>query len=323
MTENFKKAIEWAKKARRITFITHDGRAHPDETYTIGLALALLRKAGAGFDFTVLRLSQAKLPDVLNYGEFMIDTGKTYDGVCHLDHHQMPPSKHNCSLSLLVDSWAPELLEYSYFRSFVERVAIQDTEGLLAYRAKHKIKNNIKHLLLGEHMLVDHFMFSPKTKVQEIASWLLQNVINLSKDISNLDEWVEEHKIIETIEGIKIMFLTGSPDSENPALVKHLFKSLGKHAATDNVMMSVAQPDPKKSFYSFYRYHPEPKYIDFNLCKGMQAVVNSSIPIAGYSMHANTQDKDQIRAIIKKSIVAYGVEPPQSEYKGNDFNTQD
>lgn len=293
-------AAGWAKGGERLTFYTHDGKAHVDELVAISVAIALLRSKGAPMDVHIFRLPEESIPKVLNKGEFVIDAGRQFDGIKRIDHHQLSSSE-DCSASLLIKAWAPELLEVPYFRSFIQRITIQDNFGLSGVSARLKTGTAFQPFLTFEFMAVRNFVKNPVKEAVRLAEWVYTEVVLGRNDHLNADAWMEVNShITVTSDGIKYLSARPFTEGVDHGMRGSLVGAMGRKASACSAAVGIYY-DEDHRYKWYYRYGPGIALgINFSRCRGLPGVISESIHKNGYLMKVSSDaDPEQI---IKSSL---------------------
>ena len=321
MTDLFKKVLESAKNVPRLTFYTHDGKAHIDELLAISTAVALLRHKGCSFDFMVVRLSPEKIPEVLNPGEFVIDAGGRYDGLYWFDHHQRKREEDpECALSLLVKAWAPELLDSEDFGALVTRITIQDVKGSAAMKRELCLGKGTSQLMTLEHIATDRFEKQPQVEVKRLAEWVFSEIIPGVHTRTNAMDWVRNHHSILDIDNLKVIIMEHAPIHMSSKMRKNLTKALGVLATEHNCMVGVytifRNTGKGEIITCFYRYvSGYHEGLDFARCLGNPRTLEGGSPSSGHYMRATLPERspefeNAVREILKQ---ARGEKPQRDE----------
>ena len=293
-TNRFRQALDLTKGVPRLTFYTHDGKAHVDELMAISFAVALLRSRGASFEFIVMRVPPERIPRVLNPGEFAIDAGGAYDGIQRIDHHQLTHDEDadpDCSFSLIVKAWAPGLLCSALFGALVKRISYQDVRGVASLRANGAVKNTSQFLVM-EFISTAIFAKHPEEEVKRIAEWIYNEVLTDLEWADTAMEWITANTVVERKDGVLCMVTQSSAVALTPDVRKRLTTVLGVMAAETGahagVYTLVAEEARNNCVVTFYRYLKGTRAgMDFNKCRNDPRVAAHTVHTSGHYMQAN------------------------------------
>jgi hypothetical protein len=317
-TDRFKAALRLTAGVPRLTFYTHDGKAHMDELLAISFAVALLRSRGASFEFIVLRVPPDRIPAVLNPGEFAIDAGGVFDGIQRHDHHQIilePGAFPDCAFSLIVKAWAPGLLCNVMFGALVKRISLQDVKGVSSIWNGSTIKN-MSQFLAMEFVATAVFVKHPEAEVKRVAEWIYNEILTDTDGANKALNWISSNTVVEEKDGILCMVTQSSAVALEPDVRKRLTAVLGAMAAEKGahagVYTLVTEELKNNCVVTFYRYIKGTKAgLDFNKCKGDICVVASTVHSSGHYMQANIPaDRyiDEVWRLIKMAVPDGGLD---------------
>lgn len=167
---------------------THGFSAHVDDLLACALLLAV---ADDPQEVEVIRCREEELPKSLGEGEFIVDIGGVYDGSNHFDHHQDDEAvEGECAATLVAKHFTPVLLEDKVWGGFLQRVSVQDNNGMKAVDVDGAFRAG--DFLVLERGLVSMFENRPQETAQIVAE-MIRERLDYLKQVADAKVWLESH----------------------------------------------------------------------------------------------------------------------------------
>jgi len=180
---------------RELKVVTHGETAHIDEL----LAIAVMAEAEQAEVVTVSRINHITEDMCADPSLKFVDVGGKYDGIRFFDHHQTEEAvEGHCAASLVVKDLLPELLEDDFFKTYLKRVTIQDTQGLKAASEHFIAGQPAGPFLATEWGLVKIFEQTPAVAVAVMRA-IIADKLNHIRETKQAEAWLAEHASIEVL----------------------------------------------------------------------------------------------------------------------------
>ena len=192
---------------------THSNKAHTDEVLACALCHLLYQKRGSKGEFEIFRVIKEDLPSTLEKGDFIVDIGEVYNGVDRFDHHQDALDvKGECAATLVAKTFFPTLVEDPIWGPLLNRVAIQDNQGL---KVLEKTLKGLAPFLILEWGLVSLFETDP-LKVTLLISTMIKDRMSFLAKVGEAKEWLKNHS--ETVQlgvrGYEVLCISDNPKQD-------------------------------------------------------------------------------------------------------------
>lgn len=250
-----------------LMLVVHDGQAHVDERVACAVLTAYVKKIRKDLPVAVVR-TREKVVETPGTLVVHLDTGLRYDGNFWFDHHQKddPRVAKECAATLVVDRFMPVLRQHPEFSKYLERIRIQDTEGL-ANASKTYGNEEPYPFMMEEFFACREFENDPDGSNARLTATVAAYEKQACEYKARL-QWLRDNSSVRKINGIKV--LVYGPETEttvkgtDQGLMRLVNSTLIEESAIDAVVSFDTENSEEGCVYRFFRTYYGAAAIDFN-----------------------------------------------------------
>lgn len=252
-----------------LMIVVHDGQAHVDERVACAVLTAYVNKIRKDLPVAIVRTrTREEMKKAAGTLVVHVDTGMKYDGNFRFDHHQKddPRVAKECAATLVVDRFMPVLRQHPEFAKYLERIRIQDTQGL-ASAARIYGNEEPYPFMMEEFFACREFENDPDGSNDRLTRIVKEYESQAVLFKARLQYFTEHSRLLRA-GGVKVLvYGTETEDAvrdTDQGLMRLVNSALIEEHAADAVVSFDSENSNEGYVYRFFRTYYGASTIDFN-----------------------------------------------------------